>query len=95
MFLNEKNLGLSAKFSSENCFFPFEKYFVWETNWPISKTGTDQRAVSRAQSAASFQALSYWFQSLPDFGDFLREWCSEKVRAASRQESCSIQYKKS
>lgn len=67
MFLHEKNLGLRAKFSAENSVFPFEKYFVWEANVPISKTDTDQKAVGKEQSAALFQALSYWFQSLPDF----------------------------
>lgn len=68
MFLNEKNLVLSAKFSSD--VFPFENYFCLRDKW-ARQTDTGQKAVSREQSAASFQALSYRFQSLPDFWEIL------------------------
>lgn len=46
MFLSEKNLGLSAKFSSENCFSLFK--VLWETALPRFKSDAAQNAVSRA-----------------------------------------------
>lgn len=59
MFFNEKNLVLSAKFSSEN-FFPLSKA-LWETNLLIS-TATDQKAVS---VLGKFAAGTPWLLGFP------------------------------